>query len=135
MIIADDMELIDKLVSNFDKTYTELELAEIKYNEESENLFIAVQNLVEELNRIVVEFQQLQNKLKLVHFSVASPGRMLKLFSNGIGIGAVKVKKVPFQDTPVQLFTFPNNPLGGGDLTRQHTSLGKILKSFSVKRK
>ena len=134
-IITNDMELIDKLVGNFDKTYMDLELAEIKYKEKSENLFITVQNLVEELNRSVMEFQQLQNNLKLVHLSIASPGRMRKLFSNGSGIRAVKVGNVPFQDTPVQLLTFPNNPRIGEHLTRRNTHLRKISKPFSVKRK
>ena len=125
--ISNDMETIDKIVRNFDKIYKELETGEIKYKGDSENLFIAIQYLVSDINQCVGNFQHLQNNLKRVRLTIASHGRMRKLLSYGSGIGSIKVDKVPSQVTHVQLFTFPNNPLGGEHFTGRNTPLKKIF--------
>ena len=106
-IISDHMKNIDNILKSFDNTYIEIESAENEYKDNNETLFIAIQTLVVNVNKLVNDFQQLQSNLKLIHLKIHYPTRLNHLLSKSDRISSVKVELCPYQETPVQCYTFP----------------------------
>ena len=99
--LGDHMKLVEEILLNTDDIYKEIEKVEDEYKDSPENVFIAIYNLVPDLNKCVIDFQQVQSDVHLISLKIRTPGRFFNK------IATVKKDLVPYKETPVKCFKFP----------------------------